>query len=309
MVNPVASFVGGLDFMGEYYVPEVEGNQRFKSFVGGVLSLIILITTFVLGILFSGDLFERQYPVVTTSVEMLTSSEVNSDDMNLLISFHTPDGIPVSNPWAYISYTIYLLEITGSNSNNMDNLRFYNLQLCDFNKLKNGPGGSSYSDLNNDQIKYYCLQDNLKIQNGFTELPSKTVFINFDRCIDNCANDIDKVLDNCYITLKLLNSYADYKDYKNPIKYYISSITQRLSISGGLKTTSYVRIINNKLLSSDGYLLDNISAYSYFSLDSRQTEMAFGNNEFFYSMRIESPRRIEVSYRKYITIQDILAKI
>ena len=38
-----------------------------------------------------------------------------------------------------------------------------------------------------------------------------------------------KALSDSYITIRFVNSYVDFRDYKDPIKYYLTSHAQKIN--------------------------------------------------------------------------------
>ena len=300
-----------LDIVGERLSFEHKEEQRFKSFIGGLISLFTIIVIIVLGLLFSKEFFERKSPSVTSSQELIKESKVNIEDLILFLTFNTPDGKKVEDPLSYISFSLARVDIYSNNTNNFLEPQNYTIGECNMAKLKKSKYSYLIADFDPSNIVYFCIEnyENLNFKNGFTELDSSFIDIRVDKCnnkVRKCADDMDKVLENCYVAARFLNSYVDFNNYTDPIQYLMSVHTQKLSYS--LKTESYLRFTKNALKSYEGLLLDDYNQLNYTSLESKSTEKFFGEGPFYF-LRFESPKIRAFSIRKYLTIQDVFAKI
>ena len=310
-MKALKGFIRKFDFFGDYFIFEVQKNSKFQSTLVGFASIFNVITIFVLSMFFCKDIYLKENPTTNTSQEIILESIIQFKSITPLISFHTSDGMPVADPLSYMSFTVNRVDITPTIENNYLEEQDYQPVLCDFDKIRKEPNGKIFESFNNNQIKFFCLNkyDDLYFKNGFTEVDSAFIDIRFSPCDETkrkCAPDMMKALSDSYITIRFVNSYVDFRDYKDPIKYYLTSHAQKINYQ--LKTETYMRFINNVLNSSDGIILENNTQYKYISLESKSTEKFFGEGPFYY-LRLESPRVRLSSRRNYMTIQDVLAKI
>jgi hypothetical protein len=246
------------DFFGEYFIFEIDKQSKFKSTFGGLASIISVISISVLSLFFCKDIYLRANPTSSTTQEILLQSVVQFKTIFPVLSFHSDNGIPIKDPLSYISFTINRIDISASSNNNFEEIQDYKPIYCDFDQIKKETHGDLFEVLKDNGIKYFCVNnyDNLFFKNGFTETDSSFIDIRFSPCDETkrkCADDMNKVLSNRYITARFINSYVDIRNYDSPVNHYLSVHTQKINTE--LKTETYLRFTSNILQSSDGILL------------------------------------------------------
>ena len=114
------------------------------------------------------------------------------------------------------------------------------------------------------------------------------------------------------MTLYYMNSYIDYNNFVEPIRYNWESVNHQLNYIYFKR--SYMRFTINKFFSDNGILFEDFIDYDFTVLQSIVPDDMLVSKEGFekdmlYQLSLESPRlRISIK-RQYMKAQDLLAKI
>ncbi len=75
-----------LDVFGKYFTFEHEDNKQFKTFSGSCFTIILFFSLCYLGILFGKEVWERENPVSSTSLDYIPNSIINMIEIPIMVS-------------------------------------------------------------------------------------------------------------------------------------------------------------------------------------------------------------------------------
>lgn len=304
------------DILGPEFSFEHQGKDTYKSVIGGLYSSIIIIFTAIIGGMFSTDVVFRLNPSVLMSQEILKNSVINFTQIPL--SIHFVDINTESDELFsifYIDLILYQISDKGLNrtilTNVIDKCNFENQTLYD--PSMNG----LFNNVNNSLKGVYCLKRDLLelyVKNGFSEPDSTFINIRFHSCIEGspkCPKNVNLLINNGYIVLRLADSYVDSSNFSEPIKYRQASFT--VKVTSGLTKRYYYRITRNLYKSDEGWMFQSLKLNDYYSIVSGGNELSFqtpidGYQPLFWAT-FESPTLRIVTQRSYMKIQDFFANI
>lgn len=302
-----------LDFVSEEIGFEVNDSRIYKTNTGAILSLILFISSFVIAIMTGSNVYKRNEPNVSVSSDFLIESKVYLQEHPFFFSVGDTNGNQYKNYSKYLNFKASKMNSTNSEVQFMGllNTPLHKCTMDDFSPFR--------GKINDEILEAYlempmtCISFDKEavIRNPYGS--ANMSFIDFSFCYcdgDDCAEDLDFVLKELYVSFYFMNAYVDSNDYNNPIKYYIDVINQRLSY--GYLKRKFVRLLNNKFISDNGWLLENKETYDYMTLKDTYDEISNPSPSYpsdMYWMTIESPNIREIGKRYYVKIQDLFATV
>lgn len=163
----------------------------------------------------------------------------------------------------------------------------------------------------------FCM-NYLEDHDGFFENPFSTpnstfldIDISFKKYLNESKPDrYDKILQESYFTVYYLNSYVSSIDYHNPVKYYLDSVKQQISISY-LKRV-FIEVGLSKYSSDNGWILEDKKIIDFFYLSQIRYETVDKSANYpndICWITFSSPFIIQNYNRQYLKVQDLFAKI
>ncbi len=197
---------------------ESENFSKHKTTQGTLLSFAIILTSSILAIMFSSDLYKRANPFVTSSTMRANKSEIYMKEFPFLFSFISGNGNAADVYSLFDLTTTYFTVFPNGTNYRVSNT--FTLQKCDLTKYHN------YTDLLStlSEKDYYCFNfdDQMKFSNSYLAVDS--IFINlwFTYCLpenrSTCSKNVTKQVDDFFVVQHFPNSYVDPLDYQDPLK-------------------------------------------------------------------------------------------
>lgn len=312
----ISTFFEKIDILGPHIGYEHQFSTTFKSVQGGVYSFCVLLTAAVIGLMFSNELYERKKPISITNKESITYSKV--DFKNFPVVFVASLHNSLSNiPYEYLESELYIFKVYQNST--------FSFQTI-YNPLYNCNPSKDLSFPNEESIKLFdksfgegfkCIRDleNYYFQNPYISVNSTLVGIKFKKCSKqsnpNCPDNVNELVDSTFIGPTFLNTYIDWQNYFNPIKYIDKSViyqlgsrlhqTVRINIIGSYITTDYGWILEDKKLESS-FLFQSLD-YS-FTIDDQGILKDYVASFFFVSENIKLN-----NIRSYMKVQELFAQL
>lgn len=311
----IASSFQNIDLFGKPLIFEENGSQTHHTLVGNLLTLSVIVTCCVIGFMFGNEIYRRKNPTVISSEEIIEVSRFSFKEYPLLFSFIYFDGSPIND--AHLAFNLKVGKIEVSE-------KFENV----FTETKGWPkpcNASNY-DEKYQEIVGKILADNTKsgrglndiicpdpdtiIQNGYMTLNSTFVNYRFSLCNPDerkCHPNQSRIAQDFYIILWTVDAFIDPKNYTDPIVYYANTNTYQ--VSSIFMKRNFFNIEKRKLITYQGWLLDSFVEKEFFTVKEIQKEInpTFRNELF--QATFASPNRRNVTIRRYMKVQDLLASI
>jgi len=102
----------------------ISDGKELKSYLGGIITLIIISISIIIGIILGKEIFEKNNPSVNLSTESYESpKKINYfDNYEVLISINNPDKIPEINEQIYYAKANIFKTIVNSSGTFSENI-------------------------------------------------------------------------------------------------------------------------------------------------------------------------------------------
>lgn len=305
-----------IDFMSEALSFENNGSKNFKSKFGAFISLIIIITVIIISSLFGREIFSKEIPLSSTYNNFVPNSEFNLLEFPIFFELSDVYGTIIQNWNDYFYISADVMNYTNSNAFYYGEIyKSKNCELNDFKQILNHKNiFSEIEILMKNPLICLSFDENSIVKNDYSFTNSSFINFNFDyrdpKKNDTVPSDYLKRKDDFYVKTYFINNYVNPFDFENPVKFYIDSRLQQ--ISSGFLRRSFFKFTKNMFISDEGWLLENKKTIEYISynevtnqIDSKSLEFPYA----YYWITLTSPQVNKVTYRSYIKIQELAAKI
>lgn len=313
--NNILEGVKNLDFIGPRFEFENEDSSRFKSVGGFIFSFIIILSCFIIGFLFGNEIYLKQNPIVSISQEITKYSDVYLKDFPIMFSFTTAQGknLKLNDLRKYFVLEIYMqnMDFEGIVHKPTEN---YSMEVCDESKYRKYSDLVSIKKKQNKNKEFLCISHDSDsyFSNGYLQTNSTNFNFIVKKCIQNCSQDIDNIIENMLITIIYPTSFVNFYNFIKPVDLYLDEMTTQSS--NFLTRRSYMRFTYNGLNSDNGILLEDIQKENFISLASVVPDDLVYNKEgpskdTLFWLALESPRIRGLISRKYMKIQELIATL
>jgi hypothetical protein len=317
-----------MDLIGREPKLNIMGQQRYQTYTGAIFSLLLYVTSTVLGIYFLFKLFERSSFSIVSIPSISSYPIVNMTNIPFAIGLVDSGEVSIPKKGLWNVYAVYFNTTPVNDSNG--NIKYINIknqiimEPCDINNHF-----GEFSDLfkNIGNIKdYFCMPRNLSLllngEDGSTT-KSKTKFNIF---INQCMNtteinyclpqeQIDSKLLNVYVRLNMIDFYLDHYNYTNPVQPYIYGI--RTQISSTVYTKNFVKKLAASYYSDNGIILEQFykkdftqtDEYNLVALGSIFGKTTSSNSTNIAQFVVTASQNTYDCRRSYVKLQNILANI
>ena len=312
-----------IDIYGPKFTFTVFQSRYYKTFLGGILTIISITLMFLLCFLFGRDFFYKENPRVLISNEKPTKYSIfNLTQNDLLLAWRINDleGNEVNLTGKLYPIFYYFSIEKSSISGKIINSKRLNLKYSKCNYTRRSEL-DWLSDLNN----YYCVDFNYLSFGGASE---NSFFYYFSIYISYCENGINYQENKCS-SLNDLNTFIDnqwefeliYPEYyfqpndlSTPLKISYSSYKQTLTKN--LQKKDIFTFQNVQFKDDQGILFSEITNTNIIALSSHTNDyllvddenlVSEGKKSFIYYCDFYMSKDFIQYSRSYLKIQDIFA--
>jgi len=317
MLRCINSLLHLADFFGRTYSFESDYSQTFKTSIGGLISILLIISVSIIGFFFGKDIYERKMPITASSQAFLSpaDTQISLTEIPLIITFHRNGGLPLLNYDKIFQMEMQILNVF---QNATTSTKAYpGFIECDSNNygINQDYVNKTVSNLIQQGLSPKCLnyKNDLYFQNDYSANNSTALHFRFKICNNqknkNCLpySQVTNPSNRYFIKLTYLNSYYDPMNYSNPFSYYEDALTQQVSTS--FSKRNFLRFAKNILDTDLGWIFENIQTATYISLKSIYSDVNPISDDIIYIITLESPKVVSKSTRSYLKAQELLAKI
>jgi hypothetical protein len=332
IITSIKNFITSRDSTGFNINLKHKNSTCFKSFPGGLITLIINAFIVYCVFYFGDDLWLREEPTSLFTKGINNSTPIYLKDYPTPISFTDQMGVPYDNVYRYITVVAYWY---------LMDYEPYGLKGTNYFPLIVEPCTaehvSQYGDLFRQDVYFdrsYCVNQNKFInttrtsenqmqsdreiffQNEFASMNSSFISYYGHVCINSTDNgnscapqsEIDSFLDSLNVIYSYLDSYVNLYSYDNPSTYYLNRWVS--SINKYLSKTVFHRVKNTRIMTDSGILMqDDIFDEKKTLQYDRLIPDVMGVPNSIFDLIIEGTRIQDIHYRSYIKVQDIIANV
>lgn len=263
-----------------------KGKVNFRSWTGVVLSLLVIISSIILGWMFGSELYKRQKPMVSSSLEYNSESKIvlNEIPMFIILSDGYGNKIDIEGLYNLRVFRMFINENGISTFSSMITDQFP-LVKCNYSHFSRIIGKISKEvviDILN--LPAYCFDmsyGELIIQNPYKHYSSS--FINFhitrNNCTETnmnitnstfCSDNYSEITTQAYVEFFFLDTYINSFNYTHPINYFFNS--KNTQISSKYLKRNFIKLSNNYYISDNGWMIEDKKEIKYYSKSSCSTE-------------------------------------
>lgn len=335
------SFLKQVDLFGQKLMFEEYDVQTHKTVVGAIFTYLVFLTLIVIGFLFGKEIYQRKTPNLMDTEEIVTPDIANVDLREFPIFFQFSDlygaNIPID---IHTIVNILIFYFTTDSNSVLSYELLYGFTECDSSYY------TKHQDLVEEYISnaketnktIYCInhksQVDFKLAYPLLSINSTNIKLYINDCTnsqkqgsypyfknkdDYNISDLANCLDNetlAYYLQKLIlridfiDSFYNFKDYHTPEVSDFSSITKQIT-KGASYTSTLFELGIKQLLSDKSWIFESYEEtkipYYRSSLNEYLKPTDFTKELF--TLSIEVSKKMHISTRSYMKIQDLFARI
>ena len=307
-----------IDFFGKLLTFNENDSEKYHTFFGLFLSVVTIATCVVIGFLFGQEIYKRETPFVNSSLDFINPQEslVNLKDMPMFFNFVDMYGNAYSNPEDYFTFFIETV-LTDENFNVQYMDPTFGLTPCKLD-LFDEEHHQYLKDVFVEGNLFFCFEykDTSQAKNIMGSPDAVLNILNFAKCNPNtktCADDLDTILTDFYISFYYLESYFDQKNYKNSHQRYLNS--KIFKASNGLYRRQNIKFQHHELITDKGWIIEDIQTESLITFESIITDVNFASEaegiykNLLLDLAFTSSLVKPIVSRNYLKVQELLARI
>ena len=304
------------DFLGKTQNFTIAKKNTFRTYIGSILSLIIIAIMISFVTYFAISIFDKDNPNLVTTVYNVDDppfTPINDSVHIMTLSLQTP------NYSLYIDESIYTLnaffmKYTISHNGTQEILREkLNIIKCNEYNFTLLPDYFAHLDLDN----LYCLDKNSSLYIKGEYGKEEWTFINyeFSRCVNTSENnnicksdqEIDDKLAGGFLGIFMTDLSIIPNQYNKPSVLYGKNVFTTFMNDRYTDVWFYMKII--KVNTDRGLLLKDIKHEEFIAYDSFMTTSDYRRSEVFLNLHFRLSQRTEIYDRTYQKIQAIAAEL
>jgi hypothetical protein len=316
----IVGFIRTLDRIAPQIQLNYKGYSKYKTIMGGLISLIISLLTFALTIYYGRELFMKENPSIISSTiynKMPSNTSLSPSNFTFYLAVEDP-----SNNLFYfkddriyeMTARVYKRIVTNYNIVKVEKIPI-KLEACVLEK--HFPGSEAL--FNTSQLdQTYCLrpEDNFFLKgdfdlNEFYEIqfyviPCFNTTENKNKC--KSPKEIESKLNSGYVFFKYGYYYYSPNNYSQPLTRQSQSFFSRIGLTSYKKTLSYKKKIN--FTSDNSIVFQEKDFQSFTQVDYIQDVLEpvpRKSNDHIWSMDLRMSYSEELHSRNYLKIQNLLA--
>ena len=294
----------------------INGNLDYKTIFGGCITVIILIASFIFGVFFAEEIWEKQNPTVSSSI--ITNDHPGNHSYPEQIFFLMALRDKYDNP---LMDETYFYPIARTWRTPTDKTIIATEKCSIVLKNNNCPYKNLINKRKLDLDKFYCLSykynntGNISINefwenDGFQMLQIKLYKCDNSTSKNRCKSDkeIRELISNSSVQVYSIKNNINAKNHKNPIN---SGIVENFyDLNDGFQTTVFHYIREIEIQDDNGIIFKNVKKTTSFTTDKQEHQL---NQEIhdgkFFSFAIQLTNTKEIYTRSYTKIQDVGAQM
>jgi archaellin len=293
----------------------IKRNTRFKTSIGGLLTILLGFLSVLCFIGFGLDLFERQRPTTYSTKQLLLNNTIYRNQVEFVLAPMFLRGRPINDIGKKMQ--LFLEVINTDNDRSMETIsKMYNLVPC--NASQSEVFVTNYNNLTSnffgDPNKYYCLPSNAT--DDIVGKFGNSQYITYDFHVGYCrgpqdnvtCNTIDQVqmeLKMFYIHFLYLDYFIDLTDNLNPFKEIWNSDLIQVSANAKRSDEYYYKMVN--INSDNGWVLEDFSEAQIYQFDNKISVSAGYDGVDMFECKVSISNLNDIHTRKYVKLQEIFA--
>jgi hypothetical protein len=304
-----------IDYLGFQPNLFIESSERYKTTLGGVMTIIMILLSILAFAAFGKDMLLKENPILYQYDKFSVENEINFNEIPFLIGLMKDGGFSIQNISRKLEVRMLYTITDASNIETPTQFINYPLVPCSTTNLFKINLMDIKKKLIGDPANFFCMPDGLNLtwfgQFGNPNFRIGELYVN--QCVNSTLNnntclpteDIQNDLIVFYAQYIFMDRFYDMTNFQTPItSYWRSDILQLGGYSSRMDLYT-TRVLNLK--SDEGLILEsnNIQKTSQFN---SKIALAMGYNpNYFLQIFTDISNISTVLGRKYAKIQTVMA--
>jgi len=309
------------DFLGYNFNIRINRESGYKSVLGGVLSIFIIILSSIMIFYLGIEIIQKKEPIVLNS--NIQNKDFGPYDILFKSQIQFLIGLEFANFTYYYDESIYTVSAEESTVEYQE-INGTTTQILKTRPIRLRKCSEIYtnSDVEEDNLNipldlFVCVdpEEKAQIQGFWGSRISKSLKVKLNKC-QNSTNykvkcrskkEIDNYIQNGVLSIYTSDYLVDHKNLTNPTKKYFRDVYNYLSGNYGL---IYVIAYSDFLFKSDtGFLFPIYYEWNRPMISDIKNSYSFGEKDMFAFINFQGFKLAQSYQRTYSKIQDILTKV
>jgi len=306
-----------IDIFGTDFKLNIKGKESITTLLGGLVTLILGLTTLVLTWYFGQDIYLKESPYYLSKTAYKNSTPImDVNTSNFFFAYHIEDasGIPFYNESFFhynFYYEYYKMDIATGKLKVLDTVEAEPVK-CNTEHIDNKTLYEKFTT-------FYCMNINeYKFGGDWRESNIAILYYYIDKCLPEwaeprnvtCANQAEfEDLGSLYLGYYTFQNLLDPENFTNPINKIYSYNFQGLDRGNVYPHYKFSYSFSN-LTTDQGIFFEDIQNEEFLTFDDLQIDtMHYPNYGSFLEISFYLSNKNQVHVRSYIKIPDIVAQV
>jgi len=312
MSSKIKSSLLFLDMLSKSPSLKVNKKDSYKTYFGGIISIIIIILTIASIGYFGNDLISKKDPIAIVSAFEYDDISINisPNEYYLLLAIEDSNFVYYNDPTIF-TFRAYHQTILLDNNGKTDIItNDFDIKPCiDYfqnETLKEGL---------NKEI-FFCLKpDQFKTEGYWGHKINSFTGIYLEKCVNSTENnnhckselDIDSKINGGVLSMYSMNSNLNLKSFEDPVILDYDNIFY--SLNSEFTFTLFIQLRNLEIITDHGFILEEISDIKKFYMDKPHLLYYGKRGNIISDIVIQNKPMGQKINRTYIKFQDFLTKM
>lgn len=313
-MSNLVDFIRKLDFIGYSVNLKVNTENRYKSFFGGSISLIVAILSSAMIFYLGLELFMKTEPFVTQSKQSVDQVGPYSmvKDIDILI------GMEFQNFSYYLDDRIFtvtaeqmIINYINNDTSSVQNVTLVELEMVKCSEIY---ASNYFEDKEIPLDQFLCLNSSAVVEGFWGAVEYKSINFYVKKCVNSTTNnkclpqdEINSYIQNGVFSLYSSEYIIDQNNYTTPLKKYLRDIYTYTSSDNGV---SIMINYGQLTFSTDtGSMFQNFESIVQPSISDVINLYSFGENDTFAILTVQGYNFGDNYYRSYSKLQDLITRI
>lgn len=305
-----------LDFVGHTITFEHKGSERFKTYTGAFLSIVLFVFCFVSFFIIGEDIWKKKKPLIQNTMIQTEDSRINLYKFPIIISGYDANIQNIQNIEEYIYWelheTIGPLNELSEDGNPKVNINKHKIEKCNITEMY----PKDFGEYNYDGITLFCPSfSNNKdsyIQDPIYSQKSLSYIIKIFKCDINkskCASDLEEKFEKIRIFITLFEEIINAQNFTNPVIRYETNYD--MFLSNMLFKEMKINLEKGQFKNDIGWFFEDIKPINFIKVQSKDIIYSISNSQDNHKLSFTLNSINEITYitRSYIKLNEIFAKV
>lgn len=312
MSSKIKSFLKFTDMLSKSPSLKVNEKSSYRTYFGGIISIIIIILTIGSIGYFGKDLISKKDPIAIVSAYEFDSIgfNISPNDYYLLFAVEDSNFSYYNDPTIFTFRAYHQTILLNSDGNTTVTTNDFEIKPC----IDYFPNSTLKEGLNKEI--FFCLKpDQYKTEGYWGHQINSYVGIFLEKCVNTTINnnhcksenEIDSKVNGGVLSMYSLNSNLNLKNFDEPIKIDYDNIFY--SLNSEFTFTLFIQLRKLEIITDHGFILEQFSDMNKYYIDKPHLLYYGKRGSIISDIVIQNKPMGQKINRTYIKFQDFLTKM